>query len=91
MIDFAQTSANVMRYDDALLYCQFLEYGGHRDWRLPTYKEFRAHAMDILVENQLRTMSGVEYLPLAVSTWHQGSISKVDTSVHFHVLPVRDC
>jgi hypothetical protein len=91
MIDFAQTSANVMSYDEALLYCAFCNYGGHKDWRLPTYKEFRAYAMDILAENHLRDMRGVEYLPLAVSAWHQGSILKVGSSARFHVLPVRDC
>jgi hypothetical protein len=47
--------------------------------------------MDILAENHLRDMRGVEYLPLAVSAWHQGSILKVGSSAHFHVLPVRDC
>ena len=39
MIEVAPPS-NAMSYDDALLYCQFLEYDGHRDWRIPTVDEW---------------------------------------------------
>lgn len=26
-------------YEEAVLYCQFLDYNGHKDWRLPTRSE----------------------------------------------------
>ena len=42
MIEFAPGSEREMTYDDAILYCQFLEYNGHRDWRLPTRQEYEA-------------------------------------------------
>lgn len=28
-----------MTYEEAILYCQFLEYNGHKDWRMPTKAE----------------------------------------------------
>jgi hypothetical protein len=28
-----------LTYEEAELYCQFLEYNGHRDWRIPTLDE----------------------------------------------------
>ena len=28
-----------LSYNDALLYCQFLDYGGYKSWRLPTVDE----------------------------------------------------
>ena len=40
MIDIAPSSSNTMTYEEALLYCQFLEYDGHRDWRMPTEEEW---------------------------------------------------
>lgn len=40
MIQLAPKSKNTMTYSAAILYCQFLDYGGHRDWRIPTYNEF---------------------------------------------------
>ena len=39
MIELAPPS-KVMTYSEAILYCQFLEYNGYRDWRLPTRDEF---------------------------------------------------
>jgi hypothetical protein len=36
MIEIAPMSKNKMTYDEAVLYCQFLDYNGHTDWRLPT-------------------------------------------------------
>jgi hypothetical protein len=30
-----------MSYDEAILYCRFLDYNGHRDWRMPTIPEAR--------------------------------------------------
>ena len=29
-----------MTYDEALVYCFFLDYNGHKDWRLPTLDEY---------------------------------------------------
>lgn len=42
MIEKAPRSAEPLSYDDALLYCQFLEYDSHRDWRIPTVDEYHA-------------------------------------------------
>jgi hypothetical protein len=39
MIEKAPPS-KVMSYEEAILYCQFLEYNGHRDWRMPTSSEY---------------------------------------------------
>jgi hypothetical protein len=40
MIEKAPRSEKSLSYDDALLYCQFLEYDSHRDWRIPTVDEY---------------------------------------------------
>jgi hypothetical protein len=40
MIEFAPRSSKLMTYDEAVLYCQFLDYGGHKDWRIPTHSEW---------------------------------------------------
>lgn len=45
MIEKAPRTENEMTYEEALLYCQFLEYDGHSDWRLPTEEEY--HESDI--------------------------------------------
>lgn len=39
-VEIAPETENLMTYDDALLYCQFLEYDGYRDWRMPTEEEW---------------------------------------------------
>jgi hypothetical protein len=39
MIEIAPSTENWMTYDNAVLYCQFLEYNEHKDWRLPTELE----------------------------------------------------
>jgi hypothetical protein len=39
-LDFAPVTDEMMTYDEAVLYCQFLEYNGHTDWRLPTQNEW---------------------------------------------------
>lgn len=44
MIEFAPTSKNKMTYDEALLYCQFLDYNGYNDWRMPSVVEYRSDA-----------------------------------------------
>jgi hypothetical protein len=40
MLEIAPVSPTAMSYDDALLYCQFLEHDGYRDWRMPTAEEY---------------------------------------------------
>lgn len=40
MIEVALISEQEMTYDEAVLYCAFLDYNGHRDWRLPTRSEY---------------------------------------------------
>lgn len=40
MIEVAPLYVNELTQAEALLYCAFLEYNGHKDWRLPTYLEY---------------------------------------------------
>jgi hypothetical protein len=42
MIEIAQQTKHVITYGEALLYCQFLDYNDHSDWRLPTGDEYIA-------------------------------------------------
>ena len=44
MIEIAPKSLKRMAYDEAILYCQFLDYDGHTDWRLPTEKEYHSNS-----------------------------------------------
>lgn len=44
MIEVAPESDRVMSYNEALLYCQFLDYDGHQDWRMPTEDELSGDA-----------------------------------------------
>lgn len=39
MIEKAPIS-KFMTYEESILYCKFLEYDGHQDWRMPTKKEY---------------------------------------------------
>ena len=57
MIEFAPRSKNVMTYDEALLYCQFLDYGDHKDWRLPVEDEYSSNNMHCWYLND--TESGI--------------------------------
>lgn len=41
MIEKAPVSKQLRTYSEALLYCQFLSYNDHIDWRLPTADEYR--------------------------------------------------
>ncbi len=43
MIEIARQSTHEMTYEEAILYCHFLEYNGHRDWRMPTHTEYSEH------------------------------------------------
>jgi hypothetical protein len=49
MIELAPVALHRMTFDDAVLYCQFLDYNGYRDWRLPTTVEFFAYSSTGLV------------------------------------------
>ena len=40
MLNFAPMTSKEMTYEEAVMYCFFLEHGGHRDWRLPTLDEY---------------------------------------------------
>lgn len=40
MIEYAVRSKYTMTYEDAVMYCFFLEHDGHRDWRLPVFAEY---------------------------------------------------
>ena len=39
MIEIVEELSELMTYNNAILYCQFLEYRGHNDWRMPTKEE----------------------------------------------------
>ena len=43
MIEFAPTASN-LTLSGAIIYCQFLTYNGHTDWRLPTFEEYQEYA-----------------------------------------------
>lgn len=38
-IQAAPKSVNRMTYDESILYCQFCDYDGYTNWRLPTMDE----------------------------------------------------
>lgn len=42
-IEKAPGSMVFMSYEEAVLYCRFLEYNDHKDWRLPTEEEYAHH------------------------------------------------
>ena len=42
-IEVAPAAEKEMTYSEAILYCQFLEYNGYRDWRMLTKDEYEKH------------------------------------------------
>ena len=40
MIEVAPLSTEELTYDEAVLYCTFLDYNEHTDWRLPDRAEY---------------------------------------------------
>lgn len=50
MIELAPTSDKPMTYDEALMYCMFLEHSGKKGWRLPTVDEWLSEVhIDVFV------------------------------------------
>lgn len=45
MIAIAPKCKKLLSYDDAILYCQFLNYNGYTDWRLPTFAECKEYSL----------------------------------------------
>lgn len=43
MIEVAPSPERWMSYSEAILYCQFCDHGGHKDWRIPTIEECVIH------------------------------------------------
>jgi hypothetical protein len=62
MLEFAPQSPieRLMTYEEALLYCQFLDYNGHNDWRIPTSEEYQ----------RIHWMMGWHEGDLSVARWH---------------------
>lgn len=44
----ALISETEMTYAEALLYCRFLDYNGHKDWRMPTNGEYFSTCGEVL-------------------------------------------
>ena len=40
MLEFAPISNASLTYDEAVMYCFFLDYNGYCNWRLPTSEEY---------------------------------------------------
>lgn len=40
MIELAPCANTHITFDEAILYCQFLDYNNHTDWRMPTFEEY---------------------------------------------------
>jgi hypothetical protein len=75
MIEFATCSPCRLTYTEALIYCQFLEYNGHTNWRLPTYDD-----LDVWAHTYNEEYHG----------WVNNDTLKRISVLHFFVLPVRD-
>lgn len=58
MIEFAPKSEIKMTYEEALLYCSFLAYNDHRDWRLPTAEEYSENNMRLSWHDDWRIFRG---------------------------------
>lgn len=77
MIEFAPQSPTTLTYNQSLLYCQFLEYGGHNDWRMPNLKQSLL-AADIIKGGQRGWCTDMEEWGARADVWS------------LHVIPVRD-
>ena len=53
MIELAPQSEKIMTYEEALLYCSFLDHDGNRDWRIPTFEEWIEHRFDVSPKDKL--------------------------------------
>ena len=79
MIECAPASEITMTYNEAVLYCMFCNYNGHRDWRLPTtdeYKSIKTPPVHWFVNRKS-----------SFSTW--GVLPVRDVDICWGVLPVR--
>jgi hypothetical protein len=77
VIEFAPESPK-LTYDDAVLYCQFLDYDGYTDWRMPTFEE-------------CKTYQGTTFRSLNYLVWWQSSREyRITESQQASVIPVRD-
>ena len=45
MIEYAVRSEYTMTYEDAVMYCFFLEHNGHKVWRLPVFEEYKGRPL----------------------------------------------
>jgi hypothetical protein len=85
MIEVAPSSDVWMTYNEAVIYCQFLEHNGHTDWRLPTYDEY------FTISRESGHDSGVvSVFPWGVGVkwgWWIGREAPYQT---LYVFPVRD-
>jgi hypothetical protein len=58
-LECAPVSNNMMSYNEAVLYCRFLKFNGHIDWRMPTRDEYM----------QIKTLPGW-YVGRVSDYWH---------------------
>lgn len=77
MIEVAPRSAYMMSYDEAILYCQFLDYNGHKDWRMLTRQEHSEYRNEIYGLN-------------VHAQWVQSDDLQYPGNIKYWVYPVRD-
>lgn len=87
MIELAPRSKNEMTYAEAVMYCVFLDYNGHTDWRLPTRAEYFLDA-NILIENEISWYSD-DFFEFNLLRWLKSSDNNLPAE-YLTVVPVRD-
>jgi|LakMenE18May11ns_1017448.scaffolds.fasta_scaffold9959551_44 hypothetical protein len=74
MIEIAPRSGLVL-LEDAILYCQFLNYNGYADWRMPTWTEWIEYTQIHGWHNQSQSLYNRKGLSLVVYPVRNKNIS----------------